>query len=122
MKLYCKNCNEKLTPNALSEAELDLIDLREEEDLIPKGMFIEANKIRFEFGVEIKYILNIDSVRLQNHKEITRLQGCCGPSNFDALNQVCPKCSSEIGVISGDCCMPHFVGIAENAVSLLPLW
>ncbi|MGG6231338.1 hypothetical protein [Tenacibaculum sp. SDUM215027] len=122
MKLYCKNCNNLLTINTLKESKFDEIKFVDESELLPNGKYIEASKVGYNFEIPIDYLINTKSILLKDHKESIRFQGCCGPSEFSTLNQVCPKCNSEIGVLVADCWTSRFIGIDIRKVSLKPLW
>lgn len=120
MKLYCKKCNHLLVEN-LSEAKKKEIVYEDGYDLIPEGKYIHSTDIGFNI-YEVSYLMNIKSVPLKNYTNNERMQGCCGPSGLDGLNQLCLKCSEEIGVLVADCIAPYFIGIQKNKVSLEPLW
>lgn len=122
MDLYCKQCNYKLTPHSLKEAiskELSYID---EEELLKEGMYISTIEADYFFNISIDYLLNSKSTVLIDHQDSTRFNGCCGPSEFGKLNQICPQCKSEIGVLIADCWTSRFIGIDSNKVSKKPLW
>jgi hypothetical protein len=122
MHWYCQKCNHKLTVLELEQASSDQANMEGQTPLIGPGLYINAGEIDIHFEKSINFLVNKDSVKLQNHKDIKRLQGCCGPGDLSVLNQVCPNCSAEIGVIFADCWLPHFIGISEGAVSKEPLW
>jgi len=122
MELYCKKCNYKLTVIELQQAKANEANMDDQAPLIGPGLYIDASEIDIHFETSIDFLLNIESIKLNNHKDSKRLQGCCGPGDLSVLNQVCPNCSAEIGVIVEDCWLPHFVGICEGAVSKKPLW
>lgn len=122
MQLYCKKCNCQLT---VMELELASSDQANEDDgatLIGPGLYLNASEIDIHFTQPIDFLVNKQSVILRNHKDRKRLQGCCGPGDLGVLNQVCPNCKAEIGVIVEDCWLPHFVGISGKAVSKEALW
>ncbi|SEC00396.1 hypothetical protein SAMN04489761_2224 [Tenacibaculum sp. MAR_2009_124] len=122
MKLCCKNCNDLLTPKVLLKSEIDELSYIDEEELLQEGKFIEASKVEYNFGIPIEYLINSKSIILKNHSESIRLQGCCGPSEFDKLNQVCVNCNNEIGVLIADCWTSKFIGVNMSKVSLKRLW
>lgn len=122
MQLYCKKCNYKLTVIELQQVFSDNANMKDQESLIGPGLYLNASEIEIIFGKPIDFLVNKESVNLHNHKDVTRLSGCCGPGELNVLNQVCPNCSAEIGVIVEDCCLPHFVGISEDTVSKEPMW
>ncbi len=122
MQLYCKKCNYKLTVTDLQQAFSDQANLEDQAALIGAGYYINAGEIDILFEKPIDFLVNKESVTLHNHKDSKRLSGCCGPGDLSVLNQVCPNCSAEIGVIVEDCWLPHFVGISENAVSKKAMW
>lgn len=122
MQLYCKKCNYKLTVIELQQARPDEANMEDQVALIGPGLYIQASEIDIHFEKPIDFLLNKQSVKLKNHKDVKRLQGCCGPGDLSVLNQVCPNCSAEIGVLVADCWLPHFVGICEETVSKEPLW
>lgn len=116
MELYCKQCNHKLTVTDLQQSASNQANLEDQESLIGPGLYLDAGEIDIHFGKPIDFLVNTKSVVLRNHKDRTRLQGCCGPGDLGVLNQVCPNCSAEIGVIVADCWLPHFIGISGEAV------
>ncbi len=122
MKLYCKKCNYLLTSLKLEKSELKQICLIDEKELLQDRKYIEANRIDYSFEIPIDYLINSKSISLKDHKDSIRLQGCCGPGNFGVLNQVCPKCKFEIGVLIADCWTPRFIGIDKSKISEKPLW
>lgn len=122
MHLYCKKCNYQLTVSELQQANPDQANFNDQAPLIAPGLYLNAGEIDIHFQMPIDFLLHIESVKLQNHKDPKRLQGCCGPGDLSVLNQVCPQCSAEIGVIVEDCWLPHFVGISSDKVSKEPLW
>ncbi len=122
MKLYCKKCNYQLTVMELQQANPDQANMDDQAPIIGSGLYINAPEIEIHFETPIDFLVNIKSVNLQNHKDSTRLYGCCGPGDLSVLNQVYPNCSAEIGVIVADCWLPHFIGISAGAVSKEPLW
>jgi len=122
MKLYCKRCNELLTPKALIKAKEYELRFEEGKELLPTGNYI-LNKDIWNFdNLEISYLVNIKSIILKDHDDRERMAGCCGPSGAFGYNQICPNCNREIGVLVADCFTTHFVGIDKSSVSLLPLW
>ncbi len=122
MQLYCKKCNYKLTQDGLEVAPSNQANLKDGQDLIGTGLYINACEIDITFGQPIDFLTHKTSINLHNHQDIDRLNGCCGPGDLSVLNQVCPQCSVEIGVIVEDCWLPHFIGISAGAVSKEPLW
>lgn len=122
MQLYCKKCSYKLTAMELQQAPSDQAKLDDRATLIGPGLYIDAREIDIHFEKSIDFLLNKASVHLRNHNDTSRLAGCCGPGDLSVLNQVCPNCSAEIGVIVEDCWLKHFIGISEDAVRKEPLW
>lgn len=122
MELYCKKCNHKLTVMDLQQVSSDKTNLNDQAALIDLGFYVNASEIEIHFEKQIDFLINKQSIVLHNHKDRTRLTGCCGPGDLNVLNQVCPKCCTEIGVIIEDCWLPHFIGISANTISTVPLW
>lgn len=122
MQLYCKKCNHKLTVMELQQVSSDQANLEDQAALIGPGLYLNASEIEIHFEKQIDFLVNEESVRLNNHKDYKLLTGCCGPGDLSVLNQVCPNCSAEIGVIVADCWLPHFIGISEETVSKEALW
>lgn len=122
MQLYCKKCNYQLTVMELQQVFSDKANLDDRATLIGPGLYINSSEIEIHFQEQIDFLVNKESVILRNHRDSKRLQGCCGPGDLSVLNQVCPNCSAEIGVIVEDCWLPHFIGISEDTVSKEPLW
>ncbi|MNV13697.1 hypothetical protein D3C71_1043470 [compost metagenome] len=122
MELYCKKCNHKLTVMELQQVSSDKTNLSDQATLIDPGLYVNAREIEIYFEQQIDFLVNKQSIILHNHKDRTRLTGCCGPGDLSVLNQVCPNCNTEIGVIIEDCWLPHFIGISEETVSKKPLW
>lgn len=122
MQLYCKKCNYKLTVIELQQVFSDHANMGDQESLIGPGLYLNAAEIEINFGKPIDFLVNKKSVNLRNHKDVSRLSGCCGPGELNVLNQVCPNCSTEIGLIIEDCWLPHFIGISEDTVSKEPMW
>ena len=122
MELYCKKCNNLLTQTPLKKSTFKEVKFIDEEELLQNGKYIEASKIDYNFEIPIDYFVNTESILLENHKDTIRLQGCCGPGEFGKLNQVCPRCKFEIGILIADCWTSRFIGIDESKVSKKPLW
>jgi len=106
----------------LQQVFSDQANFKDQAMLIGLGLYINASEIEIHFEKRIDFLVNKESVILHNHKDATRLTGCCGPGDLSVLNQVCPNCSAEIGLIIEDCWLPHFIGISEETVSKEPLW
>ncbi|WP_272149249.1 hypothetical protein [Tenacibaculum aiptasiae] len=121
MKLYCKKCNYLLVEGLVKAINKEVI-YADEYDLIPIGKYIINNNIWNFENLEITYLLNVNNINLKNHYNHTKMQGCCGPSGVDGLNQLCPKCKQEVGVLVADCYTPYFIGIDKNKVSERPVW
>lgn len=121
MKLYCKKCNELLTLDSLKKARTEDLKFVDGEDLLPQGTFIEALEAEYFFGVPIDYLIDSDSINLEDHKEKSRFIGCCGSSQLECLNQICPNCKNEIGIFVSDCFTSTFTGIDIDKVSLKSL-
>ncbi len=122
MNLYCKKCNHKITTTDLLQAPSTSANLKDKAELINTGLYLIAEEIEINFKQDINFLVNIKSVNLHNHKDPKKLTGCCGAGDLSVLNQVCPNCSAEIGVIVEDCWIPHFIGISEATVSKKPMW
>ncbi|MCG8576529.1 MAG: hypothetical protein MI810_16710 [Flavobacteriales bacterium] len=122
MDFYCNKCNTKINEDPIEEFDSSQIKMKSEAQLLPVGKFVYAHDVQINFGVEIKYLVHQHSVRFRYHEDSSRHHGCCGPSNFEQLTLICPNCKNEIGLISGDCLFPHFVGISPKGISLKPLW
>lgn len=122
MELYCKTCNQKLTVLELHPVSSDEANWEDKAPLIGPGCYLNANETDIHFEKQIDFLVNQQSVVLHDHPDRSRLTGCCGPGDLSVLNQVCPKCRAEIGVIVADCWLPHFVGISGETVSEEPLW
>lgn len=122
MQLYCKTCNYQLTVTELQQVLSNKVNLKDQAPLMAPGLYVNASEIDIHFGKQIDFLVNKESIHLCDHKDRTRLTGCCGPGDLSVLNQVCPNCSAEIGVIVEDCWLPHFIGISGGAVSREKLW
>lgn len=122
MQLYCKKCNYKLTVTELEPAPSGKANLEDGQDLIGRGLYLNAREIDIHFEKPIDFLLHKASVNLHNHPDTGRWSGCCGPGDLSVLNQVCPQCSAEIGVLVADCWLPHFIGISEETISKESLW
>ncbi len=98
------------------------VNLKDQAPLMAPGLYVNASEIDIRFGKQIDFLVNKESIHLCDHKDPARLAGCCGSGNLNVLNQICPNCSAEIGVIIEDCWLPHFIGISGGAVSKEKLW
>ena len=98
MQLYCKKCNYKLTQNVLEFAPSNQVNMKDGQDLIGPGLYINAGEIEIHFGKSIDFLVNKASVSLHNHKDTSRLNGCCGPGDLSVLNQVCPRAVRKSGL------------------------
>ncbi|WP_075342361.1 hypothetical protein [Tenacibaculum agarivorans] len=121
MKLYCKKCKYLLVEGLIKAKSSEVI-YTDEISLIPKGKYLINNDVWNFEDLQITYLINIKSIKLKDHYDYKKMQGCCGPSGLDGLNQLCPTCNEEIGVLIADCFTPHFIGIEKNKVSEDPLW
>ncbi len=108
--------------SSLKESKYDELTFIDEKELLKENRYILASNAGFIFELPFKYLVNTKSILLINHNDQKRFNGCCGPSEFGKLNQVCSQCSSEIGTLISDCWTPKFIGIDGNKVSLKPLW
>lgn len=122
MELYCKRCNHKISESSLVEIEIDQLDMGDGKVLMSKGRYIESEKVDFNFNEQIHFLMNPDGLNVTWHNDSSRLTGCCGPGIFNGLNLICCECSAEVGIVSADCWMPHFVGLSLSAVSKTPVW
>lgn len=122
MELYCKNCNTLLTLSPLIKSNYKELTFIDEKELLNDNKYILASEAEFNFEIPIEYLINTNGILLSDHKDLSRFNGCCGPSEFGKLNQICTKCKFEIGVLIADCWTPRFIGIDINKVSKKPLW
>lgn len=122
MELFCATCNIKLTSKPLIEVSIAEINTTDGEELLGAGDYILADKLDFILHKDITFLISKSSVNVKHHSDTKRLHGCCGPGDLEQMSQVCSNCSSEIGTISSDCWMPHFIGVSEKAISLKPIW
>ena len=118
MNLFCKKCNELLTLCELNEASSDELEYIDAKELLDDGEYIAVQKTDYSFGIPISILINSDSLNLKDHEDGNRFFGCCGAGNFDVFNQVCPKCSAEIGVYIADCWTSIFIGVDGTKISV----
>ena len=122
MNLFCKKCNKLLTLSSLKESTYDELTFIDEKELLNENNYILASEAEILFEIPIKYLIHTNSISLIDHPDKQRFSGCCGTSQFSKLNQVCPQCGFEIGVLINDCWTPKFIGLDIHKVSLKPLW
>jgi len=116
MDLYCKNCKHKITRSPLKEAKIEELSSVEETELLAEDNYIKVNKVGVVFSVPMEYLIHTKSLHLKDYIASNTFTGCCGPSQFDKINQVCPKCSAEIGILIADCWTSKFIAVDINKV------
>lgn len=121
MRLYCKKCNNELTNENLTKALLSELSDVEGNELLPKAKYIEVKKSEYNFTIKVDVLVHTKSINVIDHDNHLRLQGCCGPSEFGVLNQICSVCKTEIGVLIDDCWTQKFIGIDLSKVFVKPL-
>jgi len=104
IRIYCKQCNEKLTENLF---EIDLKKLRFEDGVcaIDSGKF----SIWENMDNSKELIVAVEDYNLINHKDSRRFTGCCGSSGIDGMNKTC-KNGHEVATEVSDCHTPHYIG------------
>ncbi|WP_025740577.1 hypothetical protein [Aquimarina pacifica] len=122
MELYCKKCKYRIHSRALQESKYIDVQYGDGQELLPAWEYVRTDKANYNFDFPIKYLVHSKSLLLIDHEDSLRFQGCCGPSQFGELNQVCPQCKNEIGILVADCWTSHFIGIDETKVTLQPIW
>ena len=116
LEINCKKCNQSLNYCQLTEIEKINHDFRDDEELLDVDQFIVSNKMESSFPFLKGIVLNTKSVTLNDHEDSKRFYGCCGPSSMGKLNQVCPSCKSEIGLLVADRWASHYIGIDLSKV------
>ena len=117
MEIYCGKCNEKLTAARLVHADAAKIRREDQEQLLDDGQFLTADEFEFSFGVPVTHFVGTNSLLLNDHEDVLRHQGCCGPGMTNKYNKVCWNCKYEIGIIFADCYGPHFVAINSDRLN-----
>lgn len=90
----------------VSESSLKYID---GHNMLPEGSYIIWDTSEIIIPENTNLYTTLEAVTLMDHNDTARLIGCCGVSELDKLNQICPRCEEEVAVISSDCWLPHFV-------------
>jgi hypothetical protein len=112
----CRNCDCVLTPPLKLIEYASALGLESDKPLLPMGHFWQVAPGR-EFAGQ--FAVNVNDVRdLQYHADLTRRDGCCGPSGHAGCNRIC-ACGNEIGTEQSDCSFPHAVYLEPNQVRLL---
>ncbi len=127
MDLFCDRCDAKLTRNPLSHADLNSAGGGHKEELLSDGEYLLADEIDLmsftdKQPVLITHYVSTTCLRLIDHHDAFRFQGCCGPGQTHKYNQVCWKCKYQIGVIIADCLGPHFTAINMERLNMRPKW
>lgn len=124
LNLYCKTCNYELTAEELTLVDIEEVSFKMETQLLPEGKYGTFNHINWSDGQanESDFVVNKMSIELKGHKDGSRFIGCCGAAEDNLPNQVCPRCSANIGVLVDDCSTPHYVRILFDRVSDRPIW
>jgi len=101
IRIYCKNCNSKLTDNLIEVEEKNVRD-EENVDAISKNSFALIN-----FNAKKQFIVALDGYHLVNHPDTNRFHGCCGSSTFE-FNKLCNN-GHEVAKEISDCWLPHYI-------------
>jgi hypothetical protein len=121
---YCRQCCELLVRRPLEHGNAKLIISHNHNDapLVNKGEFLLFEELDYSITVPLTHFVDMDSMNLIDHKDETRLNGCCGPGFTEKYNQVCCNCKLEIGVIYADCMGSHFLAINAEQLTVTPKW
>lgn len=114
--LSCKKCGQLLNYNYFIKADVSKLDYEDDKELLEVDQFIEVNEVEYNLPFNEGIMVNTKAVTLKDHQNSKLFCGCCGPSMRSELNQCCPTCGYEIGLLIADCWMPHFIGIDSSKV------
>jgi len=109
----CSVCNLPLTEQLSELASPSMLASDLEKDRAPAGFF----------GIEHGHFItnSQDIINTRRHPDVTRLQGCCGPSGGDGMNLVCLN-GHEVGTEHSDCTVAHSITFDRSACWLDRIW
>lgn len=108
IKIYCKRCYISLS-NELVEVNESELSFNDCSNLLPENSFIYWDNPEIVIPNNVNLFTTENSVNLKNSKNINKHFGCCGFSNLEFLNQVCPNCYNKLAIIFSDCWWSHFI-------------
>lgn len=112
----CRNCDRVLTPPLKLIEYASALSLESDKPLLRTGHFWQVAPAR-EFAGQ--FAVNVNDVReLEYHPDLTRHNGCCGPSGRAGRNRIC-ACGNEVGTEQSDCSFPHAVYLEPDRVCLV---
>ena len=116
MKLICKACNLEISEPLTELKDLNLINVNDGQDYIPRGFYCIQEEDTAYGIVKGSIIINIkDLINSKRHSNRSRLNGCCGLDGCDGMNRVCLH-DHEIGTEYSDCWRYHKVILNPESV------
>jgi hypothetical protein len=116
MKVYCKICNLPLT-NEVKLYTGKSFGVADKQNFIQKGFYTISDG-EFFSGTEGKVIVcTEDLINAINHKDRSRLSGCCGLDGYDGPNKLCTN-GHEVASEFSDCWMPRAIIFAKTETIL----
>jgi len=108
MKVYCKTCHAKLTPELQRLPDESHTNEMDGQNYLPTGFYLKSDGTYFTHS-KGKIIVNTgDLINANYHPDPRRLNGCCGLHGCDGPNRICVN-GHEIATEISDCWMPHAV-------------
>ncbi len=114
INIKCLSCGTSLT-NQLKRFDLNLEYLDTGEEIIERGHFIEGD-IDISIAHHDRILINVRDSKLVNHKLLKNCFGCCGYSDTDFLNQICPSCDQGIATIVTECYTYHYLAFQKGKI------
>jgi hypothetical protein len=124
MKIYCKECLLPLTNDVMEYTGKVNADTQDGAPYIQKGYYKVCDGTWgyavFSFGLcegEMgKIVINPeDLIRSRNHKDKSRLSGCCAPAGLDGPNKICRN-GHEVATLHADCWQPAAIVFINEAI------
>jgi hypothetical protein len=105
MKVYCKKCKMELTRELKELPGTGMLCFIDKKSCVPAGYF-HTSKSEVYTNTDGQVLVNLtDIINVKSHKDISRLNGCCGLDGMDGLNKTCNN-GHEVGTEYSDCWMP----------------
>lgn len=114
IQITCKRCQAILS-NTLKETVLDIGLFQEQEEIIERGHFANGHE-DISLMHEDRILTNVRDSKLLDHKTLPNYFGCCGYSDTDFLNQICPNCGLGVATIVTECYTYHYLAFQKDQI------
>jgi hypothetical protein len=112
--ITCTRCQAILS-NTLKEVVLNLTLFQDGEEIIERGHFSHGHE-DISTAHQDRILINVRDSKLLNHKTLRNYVGCCGYSDTDFLNQICPNCGLGVATIVTECYTYHYLAFQKDQI------